>query len=464
MTEKQKTISKPVSLEGEGLHTGNFSKVTFKPAPEDHGIKFKRIDLPEQPVVEALIENVVDTARSTTIEKNNARIITVEHVMAAAYGLGIDNLLIEIDNLEVPILTGNAKPFVDALISAGIVDQKLDKEFFIIKKSYHYADDEKGIEFMTFPDDEFSVNVMIDYHSAVLGHQYATMEKLDQFQEEISSSKTFVFLRELEFLLDNNLIKGGSLDNALVIIEKGVSQEELDRLADKFHKPRVKAINQGILNVKDQIFSNEPARHKLLDLIGDFALVGMPVKGKILATRPGHASNIEFAKKIRLEIKKRKIKGNIPDIDVNAAPVLDINQIRKLLPHRPPFLLLDKVMEMTDNYVIALKNVTMNEPFFTGHFPDEPIMPGVLIVEALAQAGGILVLSGVDEPERYSTYFLRIDRVKFKRKVVPGDTLIFKCQFITPTKRGVVTMHGEAFVGQELVCEGDLTAQIVKNK
>jgi UDP-3-O-[3-hydroxymyristoyl] N-acetylglucosamine deacetylase/3-hydroxyacyl-[acyl-carrier-protein] dehydratase len=464
MAEKQKTISKTFTLEGEGLHTGLFSHVTFKPAPENYGIKFKRTDLPNQPEVEAVIENVVDTARSTTIEKNQARIITVEHLMAAAYGLGIDNLLIEIDNAEVPILTGNAKPFVDGFINAGIIEQKADKEFFIIKKSYHYADEDKGIEIMTFPDDEFSVHVMIDYHSAVLGHQYATLNKLDEFKDEIAPAKTFVFLRELEFLLDNNLIKGGSLDNALVIIEKGVSQEELNRLADKFHKPRVKAIDQGILNEKDLIFNNEPARHKLLDMIGDFALVGMPVKGKILATRPGHASNIEFAKKIRQEIKKRKIKGNIPEIDIFKPPLKDINEIRKLLPHRPPFLLVDKVLEMTDNQIIALKNVTMNEPFFVGHFPDEPIMPGVLIVEALAQAGGILVLSSVDEPEKYSTYFLKIDKVKFKKKVIPGDTLLFRCQYITPMKRGVVTMHAEAFVGQELACEGDMTAQVIKNK
>ncbi|MEA3452154.1 MAG: bifunctional UDP-3-O-[3-hydroxymyristoyl] N-acetylglucosamine deacetylase/3-hydroxyacyl-ACP dehydratase [Bacteroidota bacterium] len=464
MAEKQKTITKPISLKGEGLHTGNFAKISFKTAPENHGIKFKRIDLPEQPVVDALIENVVDTARSTTIEKNNARVITVEHLMAAAYGLGIDNLLIEIDNIEVPILTGNAKPFVDALIEAEIVEQNADKEFFVIKKSYHYEDEEKGIEIMTFPDDEFSVNVMIDYQSSVLGNQYASIDRLDQFKDEIAESKTFVFLRELEFLLDNNLIKGGSLDNALVIIEKGISQNKLDELADKFGKPRVKAIDQGILNEKDQVFSNEPARHKLLDLIGDLALVGMPVKGKILATRPGHASNIQLARLIRQEIKKRKIKGHIPEVDINAKPFLDINQIKKLLPHRPPFLLVDKVLEKTGNQIIALKNVTMNEPFFVGHFPGEPIMPGVLIVEALAQAGGLLVLSDVDEPDKYSTYFLKIDKVKFKRKIVPGDTLIFKCQYITPMKRGVVTMHTEAFVGQELACEGDMTAQVIKNK
>ena len=464
MAEKQKTIAREVTLEGEGLHTGNFAHITFKPAPENFGIKFKRIDLPDQPIVEALIENVVDTARSTTIGKNGARIITVEHVMAATYGLGIDNLLIEIDNVEVPILTGNAQPFVDALTSAGIVEQNAEKEFFVIKESIHYADKEKGAELMTFPDDEFSVHVMIDYHSAVLGHQYATLEKLEDFAKEIAPAKTFVFLKELEFLHDNNLIKGGSLDNALVIIEKGVTQEELDRLADKFNKPRVKAIDQGILNEKDLLFSNEPARHKLLDLIGDFALVGMPVKGKILATRPGHSSNVEFAKKVRQEIKKRKIKGSVPDVDIFKKPLLDVNDIRKLLPHRPPFLLVDKVLEMTENKIVALKNVTMNEPFFVGHFPQEPVMPGVLIVEALAQAGGVLVLSSVDEPDKYSTYFLKIEKVKFKRKVVPGDTLIFRCQYISPIKRGIVTMHAEAFVGNELACEGDMTAQVVKNK
>lgn len=464
MAEKQKTIAKEISLEGEGLHTGNYAHVTFKPAPENFGIKFKRTDLPNQPIVEALIENVVDTARSTSIGKNGVRIITVEHLMAAAYGMGIDNLLVEIDNVEVPILTGNAKPFVDAFHQAGIIEQKADKEFFIIKESIHYADKGKGIELMTFPDDQFSVNVMIDYHSAVLGHQYATLEKLEQFEKEIAPAKTFVFLRELEFLLDNNLIKGGSLDNALVIIEKGVSQEELDRLADKFKKPRVKAIDQGILNDKDLIFNNEPARHKLLDLIGDFALIGMPVKGKILATRPGHAANVEFAKKIRQQIKKRKIKGDPPVIDYNKAPLMDINKIKKLLPHRPPFLLVDKVLEMTENKIIALKNVTMNEPFFVGHFPDEPIMPGVLIVEALAQAGGVLVLGSEEEPEKFSTYFLKIEKVKFKRKVVPGDTLIFRCQYLSPIKRGIVTMHAEAFVGSELACEGDMTAQVIKNK
>lgn len=464
MADKQKTISKPITLEGEGLHTGQFAKLTFKPAPENYGIKFKRTDLENQPEVEAVVENVVDTSRSTTIEKNGARIITVEHVMAAIYGLGIDNLIVEIDTIETPILTGNSQPFVDALKKAQIIEQNEDKEYFIIKKSYTYSDEEKGIELMTFPDDEYSLHVMIDYKSAVLGHQYATLNKLDEFEEEIAAAKTFVFLRELEFLYDNDLIKGGSLDNALVIIEKGVEQDELDRLSDKLGTPRIEAIEQGILNHEDLIFSNEPARHKLLDVIGDLALVGMPIKGKILATRPGHASNVEFAKIIRQEIKKRKIKGNVPDVDIFAKPVYDINEIKKLLPHRPPFLLVDKALQLTKNKIVAVKNVTMNEPFFVGHFPDEPVMPGVLIVEALAQAGGILVLSGVDKPELYSTYFLKIDKVKFKRKVIPGDILIFNCEYISPMKRGIVTMHTEAYVGNELACEGELTASIVKNK
>jgi len=464
MAVKQRTISKAVNLQGEGLHTGKFANITIKPAPENHGIIFVRIDLEGRPEVEALVENVVDTERSTTIEKNGARITTVEHVMSALYGLEIDNAIIEIDSLETPILTGNAKPYVDKILEVGIVEQNADKEFFVIKNSITYSDEEKGIELLTFPDDQFSVHVMIDYKSTVLGHQYATLNHLDDYATQIAPCKTFVFLRELEYLLDNNLIKGGSLENAIVIIERGVSQEELDRLADKFNKPRVKAIEKGILNAQDLIFTNEPARHKLLDVIGDLALVGMPIKGKILATRPGHTSNIEFAKKIRQEIKNRKIKGKIPEIDTTKKPLMDINKIKELLPHRPPFLLVDKVMELNENSIITMKNVTMNEPFFLGHFPNEPVMPGVLIVEAMAQSGGLLVLSSVDEPHRYSTYFLKIDKVKFKRKVVPGDTLIFKCEYLAPTRRGVVTMHGEAYVGNELACEGDFIAQIIKNK
>lgn len=465
MSEKQKTISKPITLTGAGLHTGIDVTITFNPAPENHGYVFKRVDLEGQPIVKATVENVIDTSRSTVIEANGARVGTVEHVLSAAYGLEIDNLLIEINAPETPILDGSAKYYVKALQEAVIVDQEADKEFFVVKSSINYSDEEHGIEIMTFPDDTLSLNVMIDYNSSVLGNQYATLSSLKEYKNDISECKTFVFLRELEFLLKNNLIKGGSLDNALVIIEKETTQDELDRIADLFNKPRVEVTKkQGILNQDDLIFPNEPARHKLLDLLGDIALIGMPIKGKILATRPGHYSNVEFAKKIRQVIKKSKSKNSAPAYNPSVPPLIDINEIKKLLPHRPPFLLVDKIIEMTSNEIIGVKNVTMNEPFFVGHFPEEPIMPGVLIVEAMAQAGGILVLNSVDEPEKYSTYFMKIDKVKFKKKVVPGDTLIFKCEFLTPIRRGIANMRAQAFVGDSIVTEGEFMAQVIKTK
>lgn len=464
MAEKQKTIAKPVSLQGIGLHTGLNVIITFNPAPENHGYVFQRVDMENKPTVRAIVENVVDTSRSTVISENGARVGTIEHVLSAAYGLGVDNLLIEINAPETPILNGSAKPYVDAILEAGIVEQEANKDFFVVTNNISYSDEEHGIELMTFPDDNFSLNVMIDYNSSVLGNQYATLNQLSEYKTEIAPCKTFVFLRELEFLLKNNLIKGGSLDNAIVIIEKETSQEELDRLADIFNKPRVPVKARGILNEHDLIFPNEPARHKLLDLLGDLALVGYPIKGKILATRPGHASNVEFAKNIKRAIKKARAKNNAPLFDINAPSILNINQIKNLLPHRPPFLFVDKVLKLDNLEVIGLKNVTMNETFFVGHFPDEPVMPGVLIIEAMAQVGGILVLSTVPDPENYLTYFMKMDNVKFKRKVFPGDTLVFKLELTSPIRRGIVNMKGQAFVGEHMVAEGEFMAQITKEK
>ncbi len=462
MAEKQKTIQSAVSLSGIGLHTGVNVTVTFKPAEENFGRCFQRIDLPNKPFIHALAENVVDTSRSTVLEENGIRVGTVEHILSACYGLGIDNLLIEIDAQESPILDGSARYFAEALLKTGILEQKADKEFFIIKNNIQYSDEDKGISLMTFPDDNFSMNVMIDYRSSVLGNQYAVMLSLDEYIEQIAPSKTFVFLRELELLLKNNLVKGGSLDNALVIIDRQVSQEEVDHLADLFNKPRVQAKTQGILNDYDLIFPNEPARHKLLDLLGDLALVGMPIKGKILAMRPGHAANVEFAKRIRQAMMERKSQSPVKDIDLTAPPFLDINQIRKILPHRFPFLLVDKIISRTETEIIGMKNVTYNEAFFVGHFPDEPVMPGVLTIEAMAQVGGIFVLCTVPDPEAYNTYFIKIDKVKFKRKVIPGDTLIFKLELLSPIRRGMVHMSGMAFVGEQLAVEGEFMAQISK--
>lgn len=461
---QQKTLKGAISFEGIGLHTGVYTKMTIKPAPENTGYVFKRIDLPEPNEVQAIVDNVSDTSRSTTIEYNGVKVITIEHVLSALYALEIDNAIIELDNVEVPILTGNSKPFVDEILRVGIVEQNAKKEYYIIKKSIIYTDDERGSEIITFPDENLSINVMIDYNSSVLGNQYAILNSLKDYPKEIAPSKTFVFFRELEYLFDHNLIKGGSLENAIVIVEKESTQEDFDRLADKMGKPRVKYKGRGILNEQDLIFHNEPARHKILDLLGDLALIGVPIKGRILAKRPGHAVNVDFVKKLREDYKTRKLKGDVPEIDLTATPLMDINHIKKILPHRPPFLLVDKVMSITKDSIIAIKNVTMNEAFFVGHFPDEPVMPGVLIVEAIAQTGGLLVLSEVEDPEKYSTYFLRIGNVKFRKKVVPGDVLIFRCTYLTPIKRGIVTMHGEAFVGNELVCDGEFTAQIVKNK
>lgn len=464
MTAKQKTITKSVTLSGTGLHTGAVVNVTFHPAAENTGIVFERTDLPGRPQIKALAEHVVDTSRNTVLEVNGARIGMVEHALSAICGLELDNVLITLDGPEMPILDGSARNYLDALKTAGISTLDADREVFEIREPIIYTDEERGVEIMALPSDEFSLSVMIDYNSAVLGNQYASLSRMSDFSTQIASARTFVFFRELEVLWRSNLIKGGSLDNAMVILEREVTQTELDRVADLIGKPRVHGQAQGILSTTKLEFSNEPARHKLLDLIGDLRLIGTPLKGKIIATRPGHFANVEFARLIKQAIKKEKNRNIVPVFDPNAKPVYDITQIMAMMPHRPPFLLIDRIIDITETGILGLKNVTMNEPFFTGHFPDEPVMPGVLIVEALAQCGGILVMHSLENPKEYSTYFLRIDNVRFKRKVVPGDTLLFKLELLEPIRRGIVRMRAQAFVGEELATEGEMMAQVVRNK
>jgi len=464
MLAKQKTIGKSVTVEGAGLHTGQDGKMTFNPAPENHGIKFKRVDLENQPVIEADVDHVVSTERGTTIGKNGALVFTIEHVLAACMGLGVDNALIELDIEEIPIKDGSAKYFVEAIRKAGIVEQNAPRQFIEIKEPIEFEIPEKKAKILIEPSDTFSASVNIDFETKVLGEQSASLNKIEDFVEEISPCRTFVFLHELEYLLQNNLIKGGDLSNAIVFVNRKVSQVELDRLADLFKKPRVSVKTEGILNNLDLYFANEPARHKLLDVIGDLALLGKPIKGHVTAIRPGHLTNTEFAKAIKQHFQKLEAMKLKPPFDIYAEPVYDVNQIKNILPHRPPFLLVDKVLELSDKHLVALKSVTMNEPFFIGHFPDEPLMPGVILVEAMAQAGAIFILNQVDEPELYSTYFLKINETRFRQKVVPGDVVVFAIEMTSSLKRGICTMRGFAYVGNTLVMDGQMTAQIVKNK
>lgn len=460
MQSKQHTIKKSVTLSGVGLHTGVEANMTFVPAPVGHGIKYQRVDLEGQPIIDADVDNVVDVSRGTSIEQSGARINTVEHTLAALVGLEIDNVLIQLDGPEPPIMDGSSIQFINKLNEAGKEEQNALREFLVVDESVFYREPDREVEMAALPLDDFRVTVMVDYNSPVLGSQHASLNDLSQFEKEIASSRTFCFLHELEELYKNNLIQGGDLNNAIVVVDRVISEDELDDLARLFNKPKVEVKTEGILNNIELHHKNEPARHKLLDVIGDLALVGKPIKAQILAARPGHAANVAFAKKLKKSMLKGK--ANIPKYDPSQTPVLDINQISAILPHRYPFLLVDKIIHLDETTVTGIKNVTMNESFFQGHFPDNPVMPAVLQIEAMAQIGGILVLNTVPDPENYWTYFLGIDNSRFRKMVLPGDTLVIKCELTQPIKRGIAKMTAKAYVGNTLVSEGAMTASIVK--
>ena len=464
MNVKQRTLKGEISVEGVGLHTGANVKLTFCPAPDNHGFKFQRIDLPGEPIIDADCDNVTDTARGTTITQNGASVSTIEHVMAALVGMDLDNVLMKVDGPEVPIMDGSAIKFVEALEQVGFALQTANREYFTIPHNIIYNEPERSVEIVAMPLDDYRFTCMIDYNSPVLGSQHAGITSISEFKKEIASCRTFCFLHELEYQLENNLIKGGDLNNAIVIVDKEVSKDELQHLAKIFNREVIEVAPQGILNNMELRYQNEPARHKLLDMIGDLALVGMHLKGHIMAARPGHAANIAFAKKIKAAIKKEKTKKKVHVYDVNVKPLYDVVDIMKILPHRQPFLFLDKVLELSKTHVVGVKNVTMNEEFFKGHFPEAPVFPGVIQIEAMAQTGGILVLSTVPDPHNYLTYFLKIDNVRFRAQVVPGDTIVFRCDLIEPMRRGIAQMKGVGMVGDKIVMEAEMMAQIVKVK
>ncbi len=455
---KQKTLAKAFTIEGKGLHTGVNVTMVFKPAPVNHGFKFKRVDLKNQPVIDADVELVIDTSRGTLLEKDGARIGTIEHALAALTGMDLDNVLIEVNNEEAPIMDGSSKVFVEAIEKTGVVKQNAEREYFEIQEKIEVYDEHSGSHIIALPDDDYRLNVMISFQSRVLNNQFATLDSIREFRDEISMCRTFVFLHELEYLLNNNLIKGGDLNNAIVIIDKEVGQEEMNRLADLFQHDRIAVKPQGILNNLELYFDNECARHKLLDVIGDLTLCGKKIKGRIIASKPGHRINTIFAHALK-DAWKNKL-SRPPEYDPDTLPFLDTTQIKELLPHRYPFLMVDKILSMTEKEVVGVKNVTHNEPFFPGHFPEEPVMPGVMLIEAMAQTGGLLVLHKLEG--KYSTYFIRVDNVRFRKKVVPGDTLIFKVKLTSPIRRGIATMKGLTYVGSKIVAEGEFMAQVVK--
>ena len=462
MTNKQYTLNDSFSLSGKGLHTGLELTVTFNPAPENHGYKIQRTDLPGQPILDAVAENVVETTRGTVLGKKDIKVSTIEHGMAALYALGVDNVLIQVDGPEFPILDGSAELYVKEIRRIGLKEQDAPKDYYIITRKIEIKDENTGSCITLLPDEDFSITTMIDFESKFISSQFATLDNMENFEKEIAAARTFVFVREIEPLLMAGLVKGGDLDNAIVIYERKTTQEALDKLCDKTGAEHHDANVLGYIQHKPLVWENEPARHKLLDIIGDMALIGRPIKGRIIATRPGHTVNNKFARLMRKEIRRFEVQA--PVYDPNKMPVMDNVRIKELLPHRYPMQLIDKVIYLKEKYVVAIKNITSNEPFFQGHFPEEPVMPGVLQLEAMAQAGGCYILSLLDEPERYSTYFLRIDNARFRQKVVPGDTLIIKCELLAPLSHNIATMQAYAFVGENCVAEATLMAQVIKNK
>ena len=459
--DKQHTLTQSISISGTGLHTGVLVDMTLQPANPGFGIQFQRIDLPNQPLIKADCDLVTDTSRGTTLQVGDAKVSTVEHILAALVGLGVDNLLIELNGPEIPIMDGSSAPFIEAIEKVGVLEQEAAKAWYSIDENIFHYDEDKRVEMVALPALDYQITTLIDFNSPVLGTQHAALKTIKDFKSEISPCRTFCFLHELETLLENDLIKGGDINNAIVVVDKPVTKEEMTRLAKVFKRDKIEVKSEGYLNNLELRFPNEPARHKLLDVIGDLALIGYPIKARIIANRPGHSSNVEFAKKIKQYIKKNKNIKDVPVYDPSATPVYTLEQIEKTLPHRHPFLLVDKIIELTDTSIVGVKNVTFNEWFFPGHFPGNPVMPGVLQIEALAQTGGILCINAMPKGN-YDTYFLKINNCKFKQMVKPGDTMLLKLELMAPIRRGICEMRGTVYVNGKVATESELVAQVVK--